>query len=89
MKPGIEKSDVLKTVLTSVTDGTEELHVVIDGGGKTIAYFTTIETKDGGLLVRMIAGDDAPVWLGYIMRNIIELAGHRGLRYAKVISKAF
>ena len=88
-KVDLLKEDILKTVLSSVASGAEELHVVIDGGGNTVACFTTIETKDSGLLVRFIAGQDVPVWLGYIMRNIIELAGTRGLRYAKVISKAF
>lgn len=89
VNPDMKREDVFKSILTVIAAGNEELHVVLDGGGNTVACFTTIETKDSGLLVRFIAGKDAPVWIGYIMRNILELAGNRGLRYAKVISKAF
>lgn len=88
-KGGVTKEQVLTSLRNSLDSGAEELHAIIDSGGNLVASYTTIETKDSGLLVRFIAGKDAPVWMGYILRNIHELANVRGLRYAKVISKAF
>jgi hypothetical protein len=81
------RNNILASVLASVESGEEELHAVVDGAGETVACFTVSEGKGNGLIVRFVAGKDAPVWLGYIMRNIFELASNRGLSYAKVISR--
>lgn len=87
-------SETRKALLTSVRDsvasGREELHVVVNGAGETVACFTVFENhKDHGMIVRFVAGNDAHVWLGYIMRNIFELAASRGFAYAKVASESF
>lgn len=84
-----EAEQVLKVVREEASSGNEELHVVVDSAGETVACFSAREGKDHSLLVRMIAGKNEPVWIGFILRNIHELAAARGLSYAKVVSKAF
>ncbi|OYW72918.1 MAG: hypothetical protein B7Z37_23480 [Verrucomicrobia bacterium 12-59-8] len=83
------RAALLDAVRDSVASGREELHVVVNGAGETVACFTVFENhKDHGMIVRFIAGNDAPIWLGYIMRNIFELAASRGFSYAKVASES-
>lgn len=83
------RKEFFDSIKNSVANGSEELHVVVNGAGETVACFTAFETKDNGLLVRFIAGKDVPVWLGYLMRNIFEMASSRGFSYTKVVSRSF